>query len=77
MKKVITIIIVTLGVMSCKKDEPTPTNNTCQCRKDKEQLGAGGQWYLIQQGQLYIDACSKNGTIEQIDMMTRYKITCW
>ena len=52
---------MTFGVLSCKKDEPTPTNN-CQCRKDKEQLGAGGQWYLQQQGQPFIDACSKNGT---------------
>jgi hypothetical protein len=69
------ILILGLGLLSCKKDEPA--SNNCQCRTDKEQLGAGGSWYIIQQGSDYSDLCSKNGTIEPITTMTRYKTTCW
>lgn len=76
MKKVITILVLTFGVLSCKKEEPKPTTG-CTCQKNTEQLGSGGNWYVTTQGTPYSDECSKNGTIEQITTMTRYRYTCW
>jgi hypothetical protein len=73
MKKI--IFIFTIALFSCEKDNPEP--NSCDCRTDKEQLGAGGSWYVIQQGTEYSDLCSKDGTIEPITTMTRYKTSCW
>jgi hypothetical protein len=71
------ILILGLGLLSCEKDEPTVKEPSCQCRKDKQQLGAGGNWNVVQQGTTYVDFCSNNGLIEPIDIMTRYKTTCW
>jgi hypothetical protein len=77
MKKLITILVITLGVMSCKKDEPTPPSNpTCACTKTKQQLGAGGSWTTISTTTPFSDFCSKNGLIEYEGTMHRYLWSC-
>jgi hypothetical protein len=77
MKKLITILVITLGVMSCKKDEPTPPSNpTCACTKTKQQLGAWGAWNTISTTTPFSDFCDKDGLIEYEGTMTRYLWSC-
>jgi hypothetical protein len=77
MKKLITILVITLGVMSCKKDEPTPPSNpTCACTKTKQQLGAWGAWNTISTTTPFADFCDKDGSIEYEGTMTRYLWSC-
>ena len=73
--KLLTILVLTFGVMSCKKEkqnEPT----SCSCVKTKQQIGAGGSWHTISTTQPFMDFCSKDGLIEYEGTVYRHLWSC-
>jgi hypothetical protein len=85
MKKIFNIAILSIVLMSCKKEVKTPVSNTCNCveyHEQKEMVGTYPTWQLEfvfdYQTDSIPDLCSKdNGTwIYNSNSTQRYKYIC-
>lgn len=73
------IIILTLGLIavSCDKENKQPTTQqTCNCYRQYQHLGAGGSWFNTTQTTPEPELCSKDGVIVIESSTSRYIWNC-